>query len=131
MDTATLAFINERQDLLRQSYEKYKLEYPATQHASTSAQPISPKAENSRIARNMRNSNNTKYWAWNSWSEDDIYQLVEEFAAKDPDILRQVPSHSSEKSFKTALVRWVKEYMEDTGQSFCLSILRLLAIMLL
>jgi hypothetical protein len=115
MDSLALKFIDERQVLLRESYEKYKQEYPPTQRDSTSTRSVSPRPGRPHNVWNKRNSSTDKRWAWNSWSEEDVNQLVEKLASEDPDILRQLPSNSSEKSFKKVLTAWIKDYMEDTG----------------
>lgn len=114
MDLATLKFVDERHKMLRESYEKYKQEYPAAQHKDNRASSRDRNSDNSHNGR----VNSQKHWAWNNWSDEDLSQIVDEVLSAGHNTLQQLPSYSSERWFKEQLIQWVEDYMDDTGSSY-------------
>jgi hypothetical protein len=103
MDQNALNFIDERQRVLREAYEKYRKEFP--QSSGRGNGHITYEKED-------RRSPEARSWAWGCWDDQALDKIITQCLKENDEDYRQLQSNS----VKLSRRNWLEDFLNDTGE---------------
>jgi hypothetical protein len=106
MDQNALQFIDERQRVLREAYEKYRDQFPQ-----------STGRRNGRLAFSVHEKESIRIpevstWAWGCWDDQALDKIITQCLKENDEEYCQLRSNS----VKLSRRNWLEDFLNDTGK---------------
>ncbi|KAG8785800.1 hypothetical protein FRC15_000685 [Serendipita sp. 397] len=113
MDHDALKFIEDRQILLKEAYERYKQEFGVEELSTTARNDTAP----GQVARKRQGFKVQSSWISKKFRKDDIRNLVKQSLKSDQEY-KQLRSDSMRRTLEEDVLGWLAEFTCDSGSMF-------------
>lgn len=111
MDQNALKFIEGRQKVLREAYERYRNQFlPHSTGSNDGTASITSHVENNA------DTFKGKKWAWRRWDDQELDRAVTACLMEEDEEYRQLRSNSARNKMKRLRKIWLEDFLNDTGQ---------------
>ena len=104
MDQNALKFIDERQRVLREAYEKYRKEFPESTgrgNGDIACEKANRRSPEVRIT-----------WAWGCWDDQALDKIITQCLKENDEDYRKLQSNS----VKLSRRNWLEDFLNDNGK---------------
>jgi hypothetical protein len=108
MDQNALKFIQDRQAVLRDAYNSYKLQFST---------PKGPAASNRRLSSGPIDINGGQgNWVWFQWDDNDTNAMITECLEKERNVGVKSGVLEPNHALEDEINKWINAFLSDTGE---------------
>jgi hypothetical protein len=108
MDQNALKFIKDRQAVLRDAYNSYRLRF------SPSNASLASDHRHSNGSTNLSEGRGT--WAWGRWDDNDVNEIITECLQKAGNFDGKPGAPEPNIALRDGIRGWINEFLGDTGE---------------
>jgi hypothetical protein len=110
MDQNALKFIKDRQAVLRDAYNSYKLRFSSPNPSLASGHRHSNGSTNSPERKRIR--------AWGRWDDNDVNEFITECLQKEGNLGGKPAAPEPNIALRDGIRGWINEFLSDTGEQY-------------
>jgi hypothetical protein len=110
MDQNALKFIQNRQAVLRDAYNSYKLRFSFSKASLAAGQ------RDSDVSTSTSGGRGT--WAWGQWDDNDVNEIITECLGKQGNLSGKPGAPEPNIALRDGIRGWINEFLSDTGEQY-------------